>query len=190
MKTARATTTSEAVARDERETHMRGEALILAAVCALALPVCGIAATQPIDHFHNVFADSTNVCGIDVAETETISGSLKTTGSGVEINAYTVQNTWTNLATGKAVEFHASALNKDTFGMPVDNGDGTFSVYTKDAGMIQVKVPNGPPLLTAAGQLTGILTYDASGFVSFRVLSAGGQTPLVDDCSVIIPALT
>jgi hypothetical protein len=173
---------------------MKGKTLTIAAVCtvavALALPVSGLAATQPIDHFHDVFTDSTNVCGIDVAETETISGSLKTTGSGVEINAYTVQNTWTNPATGKSIEFHAAVLDKDTFASPIDNGDGTFSVFTKAAGMIQVKTLNGPPLLTGPGELTGILTYDAGGFVSFQVLSSGGQSPDVDDCSVVVAALT
>lgn len=53
---------------------------LMIVVCGLAIalgvPATGAAASGPVgpvDHFHNVFADSGNVCGIDVAETESIS---------------------------------------------------------------------------------------------------------------------
>jgi hypothetical protein len=175
---------------------MRVNALAISAFCAavtaLAFPAGGLAATRgPIDHFHNVFADSSSVCGVDVAETETVSGVFTIVGNGVELNAYTIQNTWTNPDNGKSVEFHAAVLNEDTIASPVDNGDGTISVFFKGAGMEQVK-SNGAILMQATGQMTAVLTVDATtfDFVSFRVLSSGGESPDVDICSAVVPALT
>jgi hypothetical protein len=164
---------------------------MIAALFTLALPAAGVAATQPVDHFHNVFADSSNVCGIDVAETETISGSLKTTGNNVELNAYEIQNTWTNPANGKSINYHAAVLNKDTFAAPTDNGDGTISIFLKAAGQEQVTA-NGVMLMHATGELTALLTLNATtfDFVSFQVLSSGGSSPNVDICSVVVPALS
>lgn len=175
---------------------MKGKALMIAGLCALAvalaLPAAGVAASPgTVDHFHNVFTDSGNVCGIEVAETESISGVFTIVGSGVEVNAYSVQNTWTNPATGKSVEFHAAVLNEDTFASPTVNGDGTISFFLKAAGMEQVKT-NGAPLMVAAGEITSVLTLDATtfDFISFQVLSLGGQSPNVDFCPAIVAALT
>jgi hypothetical protein len=117
---------------------MQGELRLIVAACAIAcafaVPAAGAAAVGPVDHFHNVFADSGNVCGIDVAETESISGVFTIVGNGVELNAYSVQNTWTSPATGKSVDFHAAVLNTDTFSSPTDNGDGTISFFFEAAG--------------------------------------------------------
>jgi hypothetical protein len=175
---------------------MKGKALMVVAVCALAVvlgaPAAGMAASpRTVDHFHNVFSDSGNVCGIDAAETESISGVFTIVGSGVEVNAYEVQNTWTNPATGKSVEFHAAVLNEDTFASPVDNGDGTISFFLKAAGTEQVK-SNGALLLVASGEMRAVLTLDATnfGFVSFNVLSQGGASPNVDICPAVVGALT
>lgn len=175
---------------------MKTTVLALAALCALtlaaALPTAGVAAVGPVDHFHHVFTDSSNVCGIDVAETEAISGVFTIVGNGVEINAYSVQNTWTNPLNGKSVDFHAAIENKDTFANPTNNGDGTISIFLKAAGMIQVKTPNGPPLQVSSGEVSGVLTLDATtfDFVSFQVLSSGGQSPNVDDCAAVVAALS
>jgi hypothetical protein len=84
-------------------------------------------------------------------------------------------------------------LTENTFASPTDSGDGTISVFTKSAGVTKLTVPHGPPLSILAGQLTGILTLDATtfDFVSFKVLSTGGQAgALVDTCPVVVAALT
>jgi hypothetical protein len=173
---------------------MKTKALIVTAIGALALaiPASGVAASpRTVDHFHHVFTDSANVCGVQVAETEAISGVLTIVGSGVELNAYSIQNTWTNPANGKSVDFHAAVLNEDTFASPTDNGDGTVSFFLKASGMEQVKV-NGALVWLRAGQMTGVLTLKATtfDFVSFRVLGEGGQPPNVDYCPVVVAALT
>jgi hypothetical protein len=114
-------------------------------------------------------------------------------GSGVELNAFEIDLTWTNLANGKTVVLHAANLNKDTFASPTDNGDGTISIFTKAAGVSKLTVPHGPPLSINAGELTGILTLNATtfDFVSFQVLSSGGQPPVnVDICPVVVSALS
>jgi hypothetical protein len=139
-----------------------------------------------------VFADTTNVCGIpNVAETETISGVFTIVGNGVEVNAYSIQNTWTNPATGKSVDFHAGVMNKDTFASPTDNGDGTISFYLKAAGTEQVWT-NGSLIMHASGEMSAVLTVDATtfDFVSFVVLTSGGQAPNLDPCPAIVPALS
>jgi uncharacterized membrane protein len=175
---------------------MHSKAFLVTTLAALAawvaLSTSAAAAVGPVDHFHNVFADSSNVCGIDVAETENVSGVFTIVGNGVEVNAYSVQNTWTNPLNGKSVDFHAAIENKDTFANPTDNGDGTISIFLKAAGMIQVKPPNGPPLQVSSGEVSAVLTLDATSFafVSFRVLSAGGQSPNVDDCAAVVAALS
>jgi hypothetical protein len=174
---------------------MNGKALIVLAVSVfgvgLALPAAGVAVPGPVDHFHNVFADSGNVCGIEVAETESVSGVFTIVGNGVELNAYSVQNTWTNPATGKSVDFHAAVLNTDTFASPTFNGDGTVSVFFKQAGMVQVK-SNGALLMHGSGELYTELTVDATtfDFVSLKILSQGGQTPAVDICPAVEGALS
>jgi hypothetical protein len=174
---------------------MQGELRLIVAACAIAcafaVPAAGAAAVGPVDHFHNVFADSGNVCGIDVAETESISGVFTIVGNGVELNAYSVQNTWTSPATGKSVDFHAAVLNTDTFSSPTDNGDGTISFFFNAAGMVQVR-SNGALLMHGSGQISTELTLDGTtfAFVSFKVLSQGGQSPNVDTCPAIVGALS
>jgi hypothetical protein len=174
---------------------MKGKARVITAVGAvaggLAFAASGTAATQPVDHFHNVFADTGDVCGIDVAETESISGVFTVVGNGVEVNAYTVQNTWANPANGKSVEFHAAVLNKDTLASPTDNGDGTISIFFNAAGTEQVKAA-GALIFRASGEIASVLTLDATTFefVSFRVLSSGGGSPDVDFCPAVVSALT
>jgi hypothetical protein len=170
---------------------------LMIVVCGLAIalgvPATGAAASRPVgpvDHFHNVFADSGNVCGIDVAETESISGVFTIVGSGVELNAYSVQNTWTNPATGKSVDFHAAVLNTDTIASPTDNGDGTLSFFFKAAGVVQVK-SNGALLMHDSGEISTELTLDATTFefVSLQIVSQGGSSPNLDTCPAIIGAL-
>lgn len=174
---------------------MNAKTLIITALCALAtafaLAASSVAATQPVDHFHHVFTDTGNVCGIAVDEAEIISGSLKITGSSVELNAYDIKDTWTNPANGKSVDYHAAVLNKDTIGSPTDNGDGTISIFFKAAGMEDVNA-NGALVFHASGQLTSVLTLDATtfDFVSFEVLSQGNQSPNVDFCPAVTAALT
>jgi hypothetical protein len=175
---------------------MNGKTLLVTALAALAagvaLSTSAAAAVGPVDHFHNVFVDSSSVCGIAVAETESISGVFTIVGNGVEVNAYSVQNTWTNPLNGKSVDFHAAVENKDTFANPTANGDGTISIFLKAAGMIQVKRPDGPPLQISAGEVSAVLTLNATtfDFVSFRVLTSGGQSPNVDDCGAVVTALS
>jgi hypothetical protein len=176
----------------QRSFNVKAKALIVTALGALALAVPASGASpRTVDHFHNVFTDSANVCGIDVAETEAISGVFTIVGNGVEINAYSIQNTWTNPANGKSVDFHAAVLNKDTFASPTDNGDGTVSFFLKASGMEQVKA-NGALLMFRAGQMTGVLTLNATtfDFVSFRVVSEGGRPPNADYCPAVVAALT
>src|SRR5262245_52454715 len=161
---------------------MRAKTLIIAGLCglvvALALAAGGVAATQPVNHFHYTFSNEpSSLCGIDVVESGTVSGVFAIVGSGVALNAYHYVATSTNPLNGKTVVDRYAVLDKNTFASPIDNGDGTMSVVTKSAGNGQLTLPNGPPLVTYAGQLTGILTFDASppyDFVSFRVLSSGG----------------
>jgi hypothetical protein len=175
---------------------VKARALSFAGLCALgvalALPAAGVAASpRTVNHFHEVFADSGNTCGIDVAETGSVSGVVTIVGSGVELNAYSVQDTWTNPANGKSVEFHAAVLNEDTLASPTDNGDGTISIFFKAAGMEQVKT-NGALLMLASGEVTTVLTLAATtfDFISLKVLSLGGQSPNVDICPAVVGALT
>jgi hypothetical protein len=174
---------------------MMGKRLMIAAACALAVavgfPAAGAAVPGPVDHFHNVFADSGNVCGVDVAETESVSGVFTIVGNGVELNAYSVQNTWTNPVNGASVDFHAAVLNTDTFASPTYNGDGTVSLFFKAAGMVQVK-SNGALLMHGSGEMTSELTLNATtfAFVSFEVLSQGGASPDADSCPAIVGALS
>jgi hypothetical protein len=167
---------------------MKGKALTIVALCALAFPAAGLASHVTLP------PTPANVCGIDVIETQTGSGVLKIVGSGVELNAFEIKLAWTNPANGKTVVLQGGGLNKDTFASPIDNGDGTISVFTKSAGVSKLTVPNGPPLWLAAGQMTGILTLDPTtgDFVSFQVLSSGGNpAPAAGDfCPVVVSALS
>jgi hypothetical protein len=175
---------------------MNTTALTVAALCAfvvaIALPAAGVSAVGPVDHFHHVFTDdSGNVCGIDVHESESISGVFTIVGSGVELNAYSTHDTWTNPANGKSVDFLAAVLNTDTFASPTNNGDGTVSFFFRQAGMVQVK-SNGALLMHTSGEMYSVLTLNATTFefISFNVLSQGGQTPNVDTCPAIVGALS
>jgi hypothetical protein len=174
---------------------MKRTQLLITAVCALAVasaaPAAGVAAVGPVDHFHRVFTDdSGNVCGIDIHEAASISGVFTIVGSGVELNAYSTQNTWTNPVNGNSVDFHAAVLNTDTFASPTVNTDGTVSFFFRQAGMEQVK-SNGVLLMHASGEMDSVLTLDATtfAFVSLQVLSQGGATPNVDTCPAIVGAL-
>lgn len=166
---------------------MKGKTLMIVALCALAFPAAGVASHVTLD------PTPANVCGIDVIETQTGSGVLKIVGSGVELNAFEIVLTWTNPANGKTVVLHGAILNKDTFASPTDNGDGTISIFTKSAGVSKLTVPHGPPLSINAGELTGILTLNATtfDFVSFQVLSSGGN-PLDNGefCNTVVSALS
>ena len=165
---------------------MKGKVLTVVAFCALALPAAGVAS-------HVTLAPTPeNICGIDVITTETGSGVLKIVGSGVELNAFEIDLTYTNPANGKAVVLHGAELNEDTFSSPTYNGDGTVSVFTKFAGVTKLTIPHGPPLTVNAGELSAILTVNATtfDFVSFQVLSSGGQPTEGDFCYVVVPALT
>jgi hypothetical protein len=169
---------------------MQAKALALFGLCALAvalaLPAAGVAS-------HVTLAPTpANICGIDVIQTETGSGVLKIVGSGVELNAFEINLTWTNPANGKTVVLQGAELNEDTFASPINNGDGTISVFTKTAGVTKLTVPHGPPLSVNAGELTGILTLNATtfDFVSFQVLSSGGSTQDADFCNTVVSALT
>jgi hypothetical protein len=168
-------------------THMKGKALIIAGLCTLTLPAAGVASHVTLG------PTPANVCGVDVIQTETGGGVIKTVGSGVDLNAFTIDLTWTNPATGKTVVLRGAGLNENTFGSPTDNGDGTISIFTKSAGVTKLTIPNGPPLSIDAGQLTGILTLDATtfDFVSFQVLSLGGSPPVnIDICPAVVSALS
>lgn len=165
---------------------MKSKALTILALCALAFPAPGAAHVTIGPH-------PTNVCGIDVTETETGTGVDKIMGSGVELNAFEIKLTWTNPANGKTVVLQGAQLAENTFASPTDNGDGTISIFTKAAGMTKLTIPNGPPLSINAGQLTGILTLDATTFefVSFQVRSLGGSPPVnVDICPDVVAALS
>ena len=113
-------------------------------------------------------------------------------GRGVELNAFEIDLTYTNPANGKTVVLHGAELNEDTFSSPTDNGDGTISVFTKFAGVTKLTIPHGPPLAINAGELSARITVDAAtlDFVSFQVLSSGGQPTGEDFCSVVVAALT
>lgn len=88
---------------------------------------------------------------------------------------------------------HGGNLNEDTFASPTDNGDGTISIFTKSAGVTKLTVPHGPPLSINEGQLTGILTLNATtfDFVSFQVLSSGGNPQDTGDfCNTVVSTLS
>lgn len=177
---------------------MKAKALTIAGLCglvlALALPAGGVAATPPaVEHFHNTFGPQpANDCGIDTIETITVSGMITIVGSGVELNAYSYESADTNPATGKTVIERAGVLSTDTFSSPIDNGDGTISIFFKNAGMDQLRVPNGAPLSINAGEQTAVLTLNATTyeFVSFELLSSRGLQSSSDYCSVVVSALT
>jgi hypothetical protein len=178
---------------------MKAKALTIAGLCTLAValsfPASGVAATPPtVQHFHFTIGPSASTdCGIDTIETITASGVLTIVGSGVEVNAYSIEYDDTNPATGKTVIERAAQLQKDTFSSPTDNGDGTISIFLKSAGMDQLRIPNGPPLsIQSAGEETGILTLNATTFefVSFEPLSSGGLQSSTAYCNVVVSALT
>lgn len=126
---------------------MQVKVLTVAALCALAFPAAGVASHVTLP------PTPENICGIDVITTETGSGVLKIVGSGVELNAFEIDLTYTNPANGKTVVLHGAELNEDTFSSPTDNGDGTISVFTKFAGVTTLTIPHGPPLAINAGEL-------------------------------------
>jgi hypothetical protein len=169
-----------------KEKQTKAKALTVVALCALAFPAAGVASHVTLP------PTPENICGIDVITTETGSGVLKIVGSGVELNAFEIDLTYTNPANGKAVVLHGAELNEDTFSSPTDNGDGTISVFTKFAGVTKLTIPHGPPLAINAGELSARITVDATtlDFVSFQVLSSGGQPTGEDFCSVVVAALT
>jgi hypothetical protein len=90
------------------------------------------------------------------------------------------------------VVVHGAELKEETFSSPTHNGDGTISVFTKFAGVTKLTIPHGPPLVINAGELSARITVDATtlDFVSFQVLSSGGQPTGEDFCSVVVAALT
>jgi hypothetical protein len=166
---------------------MTRKALTIIALGALAFPAASLAS-----HI-TIAPHPSNVCGIDVTESETGAGVLKIVGSGVELNAFTIFLTWTNPANGKTIVLHGAELNENTFASPTFNGDGTASVITKFAGVTKLTVPNGPPLSINAGELTAMLTFDVMtlDLISVEVLSSGGNPQDNGQfCTTVVSALT
>jgi len=178
---------------------MKAKALITAALCAvsatLALPASSVAATPPTIFIPIHFTTSydTNECGIDVMETLTVNRVFKLDADYASLGAGEYDYTITNPATGKAVKVQIA--NAGAGGAAVDNGDGTFSVLTHEAGTVTLSVLKGPILEITAGEIDSLITIDDQTFqfVSLQVLHIGGSGPEFPNgalCPAIDSALT
>jgi hypothetical protein len=182
---------------------MKAKALMIAGLCglvaALALPASSVAATPPTVFIPIHFTTSydANECGIDVVETLTVNRVFKLGADYANLSAGEYDFKITNPATGKAVE--EQIANASASGVGVDNGDGTFSVLTHEAGMVKLSVLNGPLLEVTAGEIDSLITFNDETFelVSLQVLHIGGSGPLPElafgegeFCPAIVSALT
>jgi hypothetical protein len=144
-----------------------------------------------VQHYHFSASFTTEVCGIDLNGTMTISGIDWIDASGLYLDPYESTTTYTNPLTGKSIVGVNAGGGKVS--AAIDNGDGTISFIISQSGINKISVPDGPPLEIAAGDLIYELTFDAATgeFLSFQLLKGTApESPPILDCSVVVPALT
>lgn len=135
------------------------------------------------DHFtSDPYAD--NWCGVDGTAVDAVVANYTLDGSRASINVRTV---FTAASSGKSMEITETGVR--TTGSAIDNGDGTYSVFFKNAGQSPgFKLPTGE-VIHDTGIVGGVATFDATtgDFLSFEVVKVAGPRP--DACSAIIAAL-
>ncbi len=151
-------------------------------------------AAKPVEAFrwHDEADFVTTRCGVairlEVSEGGNVIGRMPGNDGFPHYTAtWRGEATWTNLATGRAYTFKWSVVDHD--GSVVDNGDGTLTVLTQNAGTESVYGPDGQRLHHVAGLQRAVLLIDHGGtptdpsddsVISFDILSSHGR-PVPDN---------
>ena len=178
---------------------MKGKALLIAALCALAaalaVPAAGVAATPPVTHDHFSYSGTGySLCGLSIDYQVHGTGfDLIRKNDGVELTGGSFTAIWTNPASGMSIMLHTAG--QGAVYPAVDNGDGTISFIQTSSGVDLVKSTNGPPISLTGGRLVWEITFDnATNVVSSELLSFSGTTTGPDvvnsGCDSILAALT
>jgi hypothetical protein len=180
-----------------KEKQMKSKALMIAALCALAVglafPAAGIAAQPTVISLKGSSSGSFSICGLDLTYDFKTSGIEMIRPDGADLSSGEFRSVWTNPATGKGIVIHGAQHGGDS--APVDNGDGTFSVIETADGLYKVSATNGPPISLQAGRVVAKVTFDAvtGEVISVELLALDGphSTPPADSsCDTIVAALT
>lgn len=161
-----------------------------ALLVALAVPASSVAG-QPVVNDHANFTSDPypdNWCGIDGTSVDTVHDQFKQDATGATIENFNVKTLFTASASGKSMTIQSSGSGKTS--APIDNGDGTYTLITRNAGLTpKFSFPNGPPIVIDVGLVGFAVTFDSNdNFIGFEVLYQHGQRP--PGCDAIIAALS
>lgn len=166
-------------------------ALVLAGSVALGCLASNASAAAPVDHGQFRFDSGPyawNLCGIDGTEDDVVVGSFVAFDSGFSVNPTNAISTFTDTASGKAVEFRMAG--NVIVQPPIANPDGTFTQYITVTGTSSIyKLVNGPVIVKDVGSITFASTFDSQGNdLGFTVVKIAGPRPAA--CDAIVAALT
>jgi hypothetical protein len=174
----------------------RGVLAALLAVLAL-LPGTALAASKPIEQFHDQFTDSfsTDLCGIEVDAVIVVSDNFFVYQDGSFKDASSFRATYTNPDNGKSVLVSSAGIVTGT--AIIDEGAGTISYTTSFNGLPEkIQSARGGVLVRDAGIITFIDTFDleTDEFLGTEVTISGPHPEAESDftlfCDAVIPALT
>lgn len=165
--------------------------IALAGAVVLAAGVPALGAAQPVVNEHDHFTSdpyADNWCGIAGTSVDTVVAHYIEQASGASIETVNITTLFTATATGKSMEIRQTGVRRA--GAPIENGDGTYSVFFTNAGHSpSFKMPNGPPIVLNVGLVQGVATFDAATgeFLSFEVVKVAG--PRLPGCDAIVAYL-
>ena len=161
-------------------------------------------AARPVEAFrwHDEADFITTRCGVDIRLEFSEGGNVVGRMPGKDgLPRYTAtwrgESTWTNLATGRAYTFKWSVVDHDA--SVVDNGDGTLTVLTQNAGTESIYGPDGQRLHDLAGLQRAVLSIDNGGtpadpsddtLINADVVSSSGRPVPTNDFCAEFRALT
>jgi len=153
--------------------------LVLAALAVAALAPAATGTPGAIGHDRfttDPYPD--DWCGPGTSVSRIVANFTTADFSRASINVTTV---FTSAASGKSLQIHETGVRKES--LPVDNGDGTYSLLITNAGQSpKFKVPNGPVVGLDVGLIVFRVTFDSAtdDFVSFEVVKVAGQREPLD----------
>jgi hypothetical protein len=174
----------------------RGVLAALLAVSAL-LPGTTLAASKPIEQFHDQFTDSfsTDLCGIEVDAVIVVSDNFFLYEDGSFKDASSFRATYTNPDNGKSVLLSSAGIVIGT--AIIDEGAGTISFTTSYMGLPEkIQSARGRVLLRDAGMITFTDTFDleTGDFLGTEVTISGPHPEAESDftlfCDTVVPELT
>lgn len=165
-------------------------AFLAAAAVAVIAPVLSVAAA-PVVHEHAHFTSEPyddEWCGIAGTSVDTVVAQYLEQEDGSSVETLNITSVFTATESGKTMVVRSTGARRAS--APVDNGDGTYSLFFTNTGASPLfKLPNGPVIVLGVGLVEFRVTFDANDeFLSFEVVrEEGNRSP---GCDLIIAALT